>query len=242
MSLVEAYFDESGTDVSSPFLCVAGYIFKKEKSVALDIEWRKMLVKYGLPYFRMSECAHNKGVYKNLSRQDCDAAAREAIALIKAYAERGIAVSLDKEVYHLIPKDGIFNTPYAIMCWQVFYGARNWADEYGHSDDITYFFEAGADGMGDLQSATNRIFNIHTHKRGFRASSVTFIEKNRATQLQCADLLAWHWFTYQKRAARGETKKRADFKSLVELKNIDVHHCGREEIEKWLESMKTLAD
>jgi hypothetical protein len=125
--IIEAYFDESGTDSEAPFLVVAGYIFEKEKAMALDVEWRNMLRRYCLPYFRTSECAHNTGAFDHLSLQECDDVQREAITLTKAYAEQGIAVLLTKDAFPLLPEDGLFHTPYAFMCWQVFYGVESWA-------------------------------------------------------------------------------------------------------------------
>ncbi len=234
MALVEAYFDESGTHEGSPFLCVAGYVFEKEKAVALDVQWRKMLKKYGLPHFHMSECAQNKGVYKHLSKQDCDLAAREAIVLIKAYAERGIALSLAKNAWELIPKDGIFSSAYSFMCWQVSNGIKKWANETGFDGRVACFFETGANGWGAARSEINKVLKYPSVARDFRVSSVTFLNKEDSAALQCADLLAWHWFTYNKRQQEGKPPKRADFKSLIELKNIDVHHYDKESIEKWL--------
>ena len=46
VAVIQAYFDESGTDDGSKFLCVAGYIFEKEKAIAMDAEWQAMLIKY----------------------------------------------------------------------------------------------------------------------------------------------------------------------------------------------------
>jgi len=39
MAEMEAFFDESGTHDSSPFVCVAGYLFEKGKATALDNAW-----------------------------------------------------------------------------------------------------------------------------------------------------------------------------------------------------------
>ena len=66
MELSEAYFDASGTHGAAKDLCLAGYIFRKDAAIAFDEDWRRMLGKFGLPYFHMKECAHAKGVFKNL--------------------------------------------------------------------------------------------------------------------------------------------------------------------------------
>jgi Protein of unknown function (DUF3800) len=240
LAQAQAYFDESGTHDGSPFICIAGYVFESNNSVLLNIEWRKMLNRYGLPHFRMSECAHREGVYSHLTRQECDDAAREAILLIKKYAAKGIAISLDPSAYPLLPPSNLWANPYSFLVGQVFFGVRDWADQTGFHGDVSYFFESGAEGWGFAAEAMEKMKKDQNLRRIFRFESYSSVDKAEATPVQCADLLAWHWFTHKKRLDRGD-KIRQDFRSLVELKNIDVHHYGKEDIEKWLESMKTQA-
>ncbi|OOG43854.1 DUF3800 domain-containing protein [Polaromonas sp. A23] len=233
VAMVEAYFDESGTGDESPFLCVAGYIFTKENAAALDSMWREMLNRYELPYFHMSECAHGVGIYKHLTRQQCIDAATEAIELIKRYASRGIAISLDKSAYPFIPKNGIWNSPYSFLCGQAFYGVRNWANETRFAGDASYFFESGAEDWAQAAKSIEKVMSETVPRNDFRFHTYSSIGKTEATPVQCADLLAWHWFTHNKRILRGETKARADFKSLIGLE-IDPHHYDKEAIERWL--------
>ena len=78
MAAAEAYFDESGTGADALDLCLAGYVFERDRAVAFDLEWRQMLSDFGLPYFHMKECVHNVGVYAHLTPGQCDEAARKA--------------------------------------------------------------------------------------------------------------------------------------------------------------------
>ena len=68
---MECYFDESGSDKGSPLLCVAGYLFGKDESKALDLKWKVALDYFCLPYFRMASCAHNTKPFDHLSRDEC---------------------------------------------------------------------------------------------------------------------------------------------------------------------------
>lgn len=94
MALVEAYFDESGTQYGSPVMCVAGYVFEKEASKRLAVDWEALLDFHGLPFFRMSSCAHQNGVFKAVSRDTCIAIETRAIELIKAHASFGMMASV----------------------------------------------------------------------------------------------------------------------------------------------------
>ena len=235
MALVEVYFDESGTQDGSDFLCVAGYIFEKQKAVELDYEWRLMLTDYGLPYFHMKEATHpQQGIFKHLSANECDEAARRAIALIKKYAARGIAISIDLQAFPMIPLFGKPHTPYTFACTQVIHGIEKWAIETGFHDDVAYFFETGAMGRGFVVEILDEIFALAKLKEQFRHESHTFIGKEQATPLQCADMLAWHWYTNNKREAKGQPMRK-DFRSLLEIRTY-MNHYDKASITRWLQS------
>lgn len=90
MQLVEAYFDESGSDDGSEVLCVAGYIFEKDARVELDSRWQEVLKNYGLPFFRMSACAHGVEPFDALTLNQRIEVEKEMIALIKKYSAYGV--------------------------------------------------------------------------------------------------------------------------------------------------------
>lgn len=219
VALAEAYFDESGTGDDSRFLCIAGYIFTKQKAEALSVEWRSMLDKYSLSYFRMVDCAHGAGEFSNLTVIMRDKVARQAIELTKKYASRGLAVSLDKVAFSHFSKQYLWNTPYSLLAGQMLFGVRLWAEKSGHEGNVSYLFEAGADGAGDLVNAFGKIRADALLESEYRLGCVSFPKKRDlgAEPLQCADLLAWHWNTHQKRIGRGLKTLRKDFDNLLQI-------------------------
>jgi hypothetical protein len=72
---------------------VAGYLFGKDESKALDLKWKVALDYFRLPYFRMSSCAHNTKPFDHLSHDECIEAEKAMIALINEYATLGVAVT-----------------------------------------------------------------------------------------------------------------------------------------------------
>lgn len=120
MAVMEAYFDESGTHDGSPFVCVAGYLFQKGTATALDAAWRWMLEENGLPFFRMSDCAHGTGPFKGWSKIDRTNLEIRAIDLVKTYAAYGFAASVVMEDFHLIPNLGLFDTAYSFAACKCF--------------------------------------------------------------------------------------------------------------------------
>ena len=117
MALMEAYFDESGTDDTARFLVVSGYLVDKGKATALDAKWQKMLDTYRLPHFHTVECAHGSGIFKHLPKDERIAAQTEAINLIKNHAAIGMAGSVDLEEFPKIPTGDLFESPYTFACW-----------------------------------------------------------------------------------------------------------------------------
>jgi Protein of unknown function (DUF3800) len=233
MAIMEAYFDESGTHAGSPFLCVAGYLFKKGNAHALDIAWREMLQEKSLPFFRMSDCAHGTGPFQGWSKIDTTDLEIRAINLVKAYAAYGFAASVVMDDFHLIPNLGLFDTAYSFACLQMFLGVKYWADNNDFHGDVNYVFESGAQHQSEANAFMQNVFEHPQMRLDFRYSSHTFADKANVSQLQCADLLAWHWFTHNQRGRRGEVAKRKDFRSLLE-KRIKANHFDKEGIDKWL--------
>ena len=237
MAEMEAYFDESGTHNSSPFVCVAGYLFEKGNATALDIAWRKMLKEKGLAFFRMSDCAHRTGPFKGWSKDDTANLEIRAIDLVKAYAAHGFLASVVMDDFHLIPNLGLFDSAYSFACLQMFLGVKWWSDTNDFHGEVSYFFESGAEHQSEANAFMGKVFKHPQMKIDFRYSSHKFVDKVSAGHLQCADLLAWHGFTYNQRERAGQLEKRKDFRSLLG-KRVKFNHYDKEGIEKWLAHRK----
>lgn len=234
MAKAFAYFDESGTDAKSGVLCVAGYIFLEEMVGPFEAEWTAMLEKYGLPFFHMVDCAHGTGVFRAITAEQRIEAQKEAIKLTRKYACKGIALSIDKAAFPKIGIGGkkIWTTPYTFLCGQVLYGVRDWANETGFDGEIEYVFESGADGeVKAVDETVNALLGTAEVRKIFRYGRHVYAKKKEALPLQSADLLAWHWFTHNRRIREGKNK-RADFKNLIGL-TIDPHHYDATSIEYW---------
>src|ERR1700733_4494442 len=66
--LIKSFNDES---YDNDILCVAGYTMTSPQARALDADWGRMLVRYRLPYFRMSACNSCEEPFKHLTGQEC---------------------------------------------------------------------------------------------------------------------------------------------------------------------------
>ena len=226
LALMEAYFDESYGD-DSAFLCVSGYLFERDKAVALDVEWRKMLAKYELPFFHMADCAHGFGHYKHLSRDERIAAQTEAINLIKSHATLGISNSIEIEPFSKLPPGIVLESVYSYASLQCFFAVRKWIEDNNYNGDIAYFYEAGHKHQSDSQAFMNRVFMDATLREHYRYASHAFIPKTTNAAIQCADILAWQWHTETKKIVKGEPSRK-DLMSLLELPHFNKHFDANE--------------
>jgi hypothetical protein len=152
------------------------------------------------------------------------AVATNAIDLIKTHAVRGIAISIEIEFGHLIPKWNLFSSPYTFACWSALQGVRHWANERNYVGGVSYFFESGHASQGEANRIMQKIFEEPELNQVYRYSSHEFSDKTKVLPLQCADLLAWQWFTQTKRIKRRMRGMRADLASLIKLDHLAAHY------------------
>lgn len=221
VAFFEAYFDESGSHSGSPILCVAGYLFEKDKCRQLDLEWAEVLHGFQLPYFRMVDCAHGAGPFEQLNRQERIQCETLMIELVKKYMLQGFSVTVDEIQYDIWRRDEypLFGSAYTWCCWMSLLAVESWAEKANFDGKIAYFFEAGH----DSQAESNRVMTESMDIPGVRYASHAFAKKRDMRPLQAADMLAWHAAKFRKEWLRGNRKPRADFRSLV-MKNTATFH------------------
>lgn len=226
VAFIQAYFDESyGT---GGMFCVAGYAFTKLKCREFDADWRKMLAKYDLPYFRMSSCAHNNGVFARLTRDECIAVEKEAIALIRRHAACVFAVTVDPVDFEKVAgQPGADKTPYEFCVSICLVAVSVWAEEPGRArPSISYFFEAGHTHQNETSAVMEKVFRDKHLRERYGYMSHTFVDTKAARPCQAADLLAWQWFTDRKRNKTSESYvPRKDLAALVEGMRYQVFHA-----------------
>jgi hypothetical protein len=221
VAFLEAYFDESGSHSGSPVLCVAGYLFEKEKCRQFDLEWIEVLHGFQLPYFRMVDCAHGTGPFEQLNLKERIQCETLMIELIKKYMISGFSVTIDETQYDAWRADQyqLFGSAYTWCCWMSLIAVESWAEKAGFDGKIAYFFEAGHDSHAEA----NRIMTESMDIAGIRYASHAFAKKREMRPLQAADLLAWQAAKFRKEWMKGNRKPRADFRSLVARDTATYH-------------------
>jgi Protein of unknown function (DUF3800) len=237
VSFVEAYFDESGSHDDSPVLCVAGHIIRQDARIKLDAEWQKVLQQFKLPFFRMSACANGSKPFDVLTIDQRIDAEKQLIAITKQYISYGIAITVIPKLYREITPDDpeITGTPYSFLAHACLAAVSWWATERKCTGQIAYHFESGHRSRSEADRIMQRLFRQPKLREKHRYISHAFAEKKATPALQAADLIAWHWYTDEKRRITGSpVPSRKDCVELMMTVPGLFHalHYGRSDLQK----------
>lgn len=191
--LIYAYFDESAeNNTKNGILAVCGYALDAAGVDGLVPEWQRLTERYRVPFFHMTECNANNGVFSHLSPAECDLAAREAIRLARTYPLHGHAMVLDQPVYReILQNEGFDCDPYTFMVWGQFIHVNRWVHENRPDEKISLFFESGYRSEPRANELLRAISPDHWGGKN-HVTSHTFVRKEESEPTQAADLIAWH--------------------------------------------------
>jgi hypothetical protein len=233
--LVRSYFDESW---DSDVLCVAGYVFKAGKARKLDAEWRRMLSRYELPYFRMSACNQGTEPFDKLTKDECIAVQKKVIAIIGDFAAFGAAVTIDQSAFDkIITNKGFVRTAYELCILMVLTAVQVWMDEHNEQMRSSYFFEAGHAHQSLANALMDNMFRNQAMKDSYRYVAHVFVDKKESRPTQAADILAWQWYKDLMRRKNGAKNYRADCEALLSGTPHRAVHVGKETLElaiRWM--------
>jgi hypothetical protein len=234
VAFLEAYFDESYAAGGSQVLVVAGYLFEKDVARELDLKWKETLFRYkDLPYFHMVDCAHGNDPFDRLCRKECDAIAREMIALIRDHALFGVAVAVSERDYNeLFPEGGWrpMGDVYSYSCWTALTAIYGWILKNQFDGEIAYFFEAGHRSQPKANAIMKNIFDSPNLRSDYRYAAHGFRAKQCLRLLQTADILAWQHFSDIKKIISGKARRK-DFAALIEGQSLELKFIRREHLQ-----------
>jgi Protein of unknown function (DUF3800) len=202
--IVTVYIDESGTH-GSPVTILAGWVGRLRQWANFDQQWRRLLKRNGLTYFRSKDMKDSHGEFKgwtiNQKKQFSDIAAK----LATKHLEFGFSITLREDDYrqHYIngyrPREVPVDSRYG-LCFRYCLGlVSNLAMQAfdRHTLEISFVLEDGANNLGDA----GRIFNRVTKSRIPREQQIvqslktlTIGKKAEFPGLQMADVIAYNSF------------------------------------------------
>jgi hypothetical protein len=214
-----AYFDASGKKQDGHTV-VAGYISSARAWEAFEIDWKLILVRYGVPYFHLLDLRRKEGPFRAAkwkSSRYCAQFSADLTSIIQSCAMASVGCSILHSDFDEINKeyflDRRFN-PYAICGRDCAVRAHLFIRErYSQTALIEYIFEEGDSGGQFLENEMKRSgLPIPIFRPGKPQKNAP--ERGPTIQLQAADLLAWE--------VRKYARSKKDRKSLEALKRTEV--------------------
>ncbi len=246
VSLMRAYFDESGTHRGSPIMTVSGYVMRKPQVSRFNKQWGTELVEASkgqpkpAPYFHMKDARDPPtGVFEGWDPKVVDSLARKLIAQTRQRTLIGLSVIFTEANYNKVLA-GYKGMPsaYAFGCYAVLGMIRRWADSKKIDQRFAYFFESGHDDENDADAFMCGMFRSARIKTEYRHFSHAFVGKEDAPPLQASDMLSWHAV---KRFREPERDPRKDFVALIR-EDIDLYrYYEMPDLERLAEAISTLS-
>lgn len=237
VALIEAHFDESIGEKGRNLLVVAGYLFNDRLARRLTRQWEAVLAPYGLPYFRMSACAHGNDPFDKVCLNDRIKIQTSLIKIVKQRSIKGMAVMVDLDEYDsFMPKHELIGSAYTFCAHVLIGGVAHWIEESGFAGDVAYFFESGHRSQSEADAIMKKIFADPELKSSQRYVAHAFVDKQRSPPTQAADILAWQAYTDQRRQFEGKPRRK-DFVALLRPSIDWAVYITREKMtelsEKW---------
>lgn len=213
---LEAYVDDSASEVGDRRLFLAAYINEADQWAAFSSAWSAVLASPpAIAYFKMVEAQNLRGQFKGWSAEARDAKVMDLADLIPRFRCWSAHASVSREDYAAILKPASpepLKAPYFACWWTLIDTVAQYHASLGFQGmpPVDFTFDQ-QDGVGDdaalwygwLKDGRNEI-------REHLGATPVFRDDKFVPALQAADMLAWH---IRRRHERGE--ESAAFRLLV---------------------------
>jgi len=226
-------------DAGTPIMVVSGFISSAKLWSEFERRWAKVLERYGIAYFRMSEFAGCRGQFEGWRERESDRREflRRAIDIIRDIAWGSFAAGVLKDDWNLCNQDYELEErsfmPYPLCAWACVDLVRRWSrGERGNRpyrfEEIMFVLEEGDADQAAFVSLAKKDFETIVRPE-------PKIPKNGTPPigaLQAADFAAWHVRNALNRYDMGTLERfREDFEMLFEAVPYRDHaHFGMKPI------------
>ena len=233
-----AFLDESGTDDTSPAMCVAGLLYERSAQKKLNRQWKAELEKAGIDYFHMREFCHRVGQFKGKDSKFCDQLHRSLIGIIKEHVIGGAAVlTMPEREFNAIRGQKWEFSQYTTCAYACVHFLLGQASRL-RQGPVHFFIESGHERQGELARLLEdfRVYSKlqasimpegspHAKWRCFAAS--VFAGKKDIRSLQTADALAYELVKHERNRLE-EREMRKSLKAILgSTKNWTIRRLDR---------------
>ena len=225
---LQFYLDESGVHDGSPYVVVSGFMSSQAQWLEFEGKWRKLLDRWGLDFFHMSDFEGYYGPYSEWTAEQHRDRLNQLLDTIAAHVHGYVGFGLSKADYErsLSPQFREKLTPYHVLALNCFHFWDNLIDmmhsryKQLEADDPTYLegyetlrefpaaviYEEIGKGAGALRDTYQRLVASPTIRGELHVAALSYQPKKEFGALQAADILAYELWKDIPRA-RGESTR-----------------------------------
>ena len=239
--VLSAYFDDSGTHTTSPFVVMACVIGSEAQWSPFEGAWKAQLLeplpgKPALSRFHMTDCVNRLGEFQDYSDAEVDLVIKTFRDLILDAGVHGYAIGVPRQEWDnfIIGARRFFFgdaeghcTRYCI-CF-----AAEWTFENSSDRQVTVIFDDGPQHISRAEQIAENLKMIFTGGPG-RAQlfGPSFLPVVKFAPLQAADMFAWETYAYGCEWKDDPFKSiRLHYKRLIESNRFVAGFMDREKIE-----------
>jgi uncharacterized protein DUF3800 len=181
------YIDESGTDNNSPIAVVAGLVLDDPGYLWLDVEWSKILKRYGIEHpIHMREFTPN-GVFKALTHNTRRSLFTDLVSAINEHKLMSLGATLTADQYRQHFNDITQFSMYAACFSNLVMLSGQGLEAYGnHRWPLSYFLDDGNTYKAQILEGRPLLLKAFP-----RIAAIEFLSDSHVNALQAADVVSW---------------------------------------------------
>jgi hypothetical protein len=242
-----AYFDESGSLPLTEAFTIGGLVAKANRWEAFESKWNRILRRFNLLTFHMSEFESRQGIYAHLSNPERVELVATLVGIIKNMIEFGFSHSLVVKDWKKVIEPTIVKS-YELQRGHYIFLLQSCMEEIVKfvrlpaGERVACVFDRNSFMAG---SAMKHFYDLVAMQRGEGVfETITFADKMCMIPLQAADIVACEGYKHAVNQVVGHSKRpeRELFKNLLAAGNIHVGWYDETNLQTFLQRLGTLRD
>jgi hypothetical protein len=196
MASLQAFIDDSASDIGDRRLYLAGYLNRADKWARFSEAWREELkAAPSIAYLKMSEANAFAGQFAGWTVDARDEKVHGLIRVINHFEPMSFEFSVSREEYYRDVKPaaprGIGN-PHFACCLHVVFGIAQYVDSENVRVPVDFIFDQQTGVSDDLELFLDYMKRNLPKSAQKLIATVVFEDDKQFVPIQAADMLAWH--------------------------------------------------